>query len=250
MIVKDSQSTLAEALVDEIELRLRNRLSDFECKPIGLATGRTMRSIYSSLVDRLKQWPSDELERLRKGWFSFNLDEYIGLGIDDAQSFISYMARYLGEPLQLSSEQLLIPNGRAKNPHSEALAYREKLVCFGGIGVQLLGLGVNGHIGFNEPPCGAKSLCRVVSLSPSTIKQNAVEFACQEDQVPSRAITLGVEEILQAEDIHLVVTGSEKANILFKLLNSSLSEDLPASWLRLHPNVYIWADKAAIRINK
>ncbi len=246
MIVRANQSDLVEELVDEIELELQKRLFETSPKPIGLATGRTMTSVYSSLLTRLKRWPAHQLESLLEGWCSFNLDEYVGLGVEDIPSFIRYMSCYLGDPLQLGPKQLFIPNGIAKDPNHEAFLYLQKLNSCGGIGMQLLGLGANGHIGFNEPPSGSESSCRVVCLSPFTKKQNAFAFGGEVDKVPDYAITLGIQEILQAEKIHLVVTGQTKASILSKLLNSSVSEDLPASWLKLHSNVYIWADQSAI----
>ena len=114
------------------------------------------------------------------------------------------------------------------------------------MGVQLLGLGSNGHVGFNEPPCGAQVGCRVVKLSAATRAQNAGLFGGDPQQVPEAAITLGLKEILEATEIHLVVTGSGKAAILQKLLQEGPSEQLPASWLRQHGRVWLWVDRAAM----
>ena len=173
---------------------------------------------------------------------SFNLDEYIGLSSGDINTFRFYMNHYLGEPLNLNNDQLRVPNGQAKNPQNEAFSYGNDLKNMGGLGIQLLGLGVNGHIGFNEPPCAKDDACRVVELSLSTRLQNAVSFNNNYTQVPKSAITLGIKEIIKAQEIHLIVTGQSKADILASLLHLPCSEDLPASWLRLHPRVFLWAD--------
>lgn len=238
---------LAESIVDLLEDRLVARLSASDPKPLGLATGRTMEPVYRSLVARLKSWPVVDLQRLVEGWCSFNLDEYIGLSSEDDRSFSYYMTRHLGEPLQINPQKIWLPDGLADNPEHEAFSYMSHLHSFGGVGIQLLGLGVNGHIGFNEPPCLSDSPCRVVSLSESTCRANGFFFEEETQKAPSHAITLGVSEILDAEEIHLVVTGRAKASILYELLHSSCSASLPASWLRLHPNVFLWSDRFAFK---
>ena len=243
--VRKNLNSLVEAVVDAIEDRLRKRLYLRIPKPLGLATGRTMVPVYSSLVSRLKSWPSADLEKLLKGWSSFNLDEYVGLADEDPQGFKSYIMRHLGRPLMLRTDQLKLPNGAGNNPHYQAACYLDQLEKDGGISFQLLGLGSNGHVGFNEPPCGADSSCRVVSLSDSTREQNAFSFGHDVNQVPVQAITLGLKEILVSEEIHLIVTGSSKRQILNKFLYSACMQELPASWLRLHDRVFLWADEEA-----
>ena len=243
-IQKNSES-LVQMLIDVLEDNLRMRLSQLAPKPLGLATGRTMEPIYRALVLRLKSWPTVELEKLLSDWSSFNLDEYVGLSSRDKHSFAAYMLRHLGEPLKLTSEKLRVPNGSSEDPKKEASAYVEELKDCGGVGIQLLGLGVNGHLGFNEPPCSPDASCRVVTLSASTRKQNAFSFQNDYQLVPTNAITLGIHEILSAEEIHLVVTGEAKALILYSLLSEPASEHLPASWLRQHKNLFLWADSAA-----
>ena len=235
-----------EAVVDALEQRLQRRLRASTPKPLGLATGRTMEPIYAALVARLQDWPAAALEQLRRGWLSFNLDEYVGLGADDARSFSAYMARHLGEPLRLSPQQLHLPDGESADPQQQACRYADQLQSFGGVGVQLLGLGSNGHVGFNEPPCGPDASCRVVSLSKSTRQQNAAAFGSDPSKVPLKALTLGLREILEADEIHLIVTGKAKAEILKQLLNSPCTDQLPASWLRHHPRVALWVDQAAL----
>ena len=246
LIVQKNFTDLIGRVVDVLEDRLRRRLVQSAPKPLGLATGRTMEPIYKSLMARLKSWPDIELEKLVKTWCSFNLDEYVGLSESDDASYIAYMIRHIGRPLNLAPNQMRVPNGRSEDPEKEASSYLEELRNWGGVSIQLLGLGVNGHLGFNEPPCGANVSCRVVSLSYLTRQQNAFAFQNNPDLVPAKAITLGLEEILLADEIHLIVSGFSKANILSSLLTDSASEKLPASWLRKHPNMFLWADYEAL----
>ena len=246
LIVQKNFTDLIGRVVDVLEDRLRRRLVQSAPKPLGLATGRTMEPIYKSLMARLKSWPDIELEKLVKTWCSFNLDEYVGLSESDDASYIAYMIRHIGRPLNLAPNQMRVPNGRSEDPEKEASCYLEELRNWGGVSIQLLGLGVNGHLGFNEPPCGANVSCRVVSLSSLTRQQNAFAFQNNPDLVPAKAITLGLEEILLADEIHLIVSGFSKANILSSLLTDSASEKLPASWLRKHPNMFLWADYEAL----
>jgi glucosamine-6-phosphate deaminase len=237
---------LIEAVVDHWERRLRERLELREPKPLGLATGRTMEPFYRQLIDRLQGWPEVERQRLIEGWLSFNLDEYVGMESGSAASFAATMQHSLGHPLGLDPTRLRLPDGAAVDPEAEAGCYARELARAGGLGVQLLGLGGNGHVGFNEPPCGADTHCRVVQLSRATRIQNAAAFGGDPQRVPPQAITLGIGEILQAEEIHLVVTGAGKAAILGSLLRGGETPELPASWLCTHPRFHLWADAAAL----
>ncbi len=243
--VCDSTAQLVQKIIDFLEVRLRERVSGKHVKPFGLATGRTMEPIYSALVERLKSWPNNDLNKLLDDWISFNLDEYLGLKDGDSRSFRSYMERTIGVPLDLNSSKLRIPYGQAQDPHKEASSYLDDLLSFGGLSFQLLGLGLNGHIGFNEPPSGPEDSCRVVTLSSATFKQNAFSFGGDQDIVPRKAITLGMKEILAAEEVHLIVIGKEKSSILYELFCSKCSDQIPASWLRNHQKVFLWADSAA-----
>ncbi len=217
-------------------------------KPFGLATGRTMVPIYRTLVKRLKNWPTAEFEKLRSSWLSFNLDEYVGLSETDLCSFKAYMSEHLVQPLGLNPSQVNIPNGRARNLKEESHSYTKRLSQCGGFSFVLLGLGINGHIGFNDPPCGPESSCRVVTLSGATRQQNAFSFGSSSNSVPKQALTLGISEILQADEIHLIVTGIEKADVLDLLLKSSCSRSLPASWLLKHQRVFLWVDQDALSL--
>ncbi len=215
-------------------------------RPVGLATGRTMEPVYAALVRQLGQLPEAERDRLRERWLSFNLDEYVGLAADDPGSFRSVMRERLIRPLGLDPERVRLPAGLAADPDAEARRYADELAAAGGIGLQLLGLGLNGHVGFNEPPCEADVPCRSVALCETTRRANAPAFGGDPTAVPERAITLGLREILAARSILLVVTGASKAGILRRLLTEPPSPALPASWLRRHPDVTVLADRAAL----
>ena len=213
--------------------------------PLGLATGRTMLPVYSAFVRLLRQLPPPERQALLADWCSFNLDEYVGLGAADPRSFAAFMQVQLGVPLQLPAGALRIPDGRALDPQMEALRYRAELERAGGLGLQLLGLGSNGHVGFNEPPCGPEMPCRALALSPATREQNADAFGGNPDAVPAQAITLGTAEILAADSLLLVVTGAAKAEILHRTLQEPPCEAVPASWIQRHPRLEVVADRAA-----
>ena len=236
---------LMEAIVDHVIDHFDSALEQQRFKPLGLATGRTMEPFYRVLVERLAAWPAPRLAHLKRCWLSFNLDEYVGLPAADDHSFAAYMHDQLGRHLELAPQQLCLPDGMAGDPAQEARRYAAAVQDAGGIGLQLLGLGSNGHVGFNEPPSPAGSRCRVVTLKRATRIQNADAFGGDPDRVPERAITLGLDEILAADEIHLIVTGAAKAEILRTALLDPCRAEVPASWLQLHSRVHLWVDDAA-----
>ena len=245
----DSAADCCERLAERLENHLRQWLLMPLAlrRPLGLATGRTMEPLYAALVRRLMLWSAQDLVELRRRWCSFNLDEYLGVQAGDQCSYSTYMSRHLAEPLQLRPETLHLPNGSAPDGDAAAQSYAAALDACGGVGVQLLGLGSNGHVGFNEPPTAADQACHVVDLSEATRRQNSGLFGGDPAAVPSQAITLGLQEILAADEIHLVVTGAAKADILKRLLTLPAPQPgLPASWLLNHPCVWLWADADAI----
>ena len=245
----DSAADCCDRLAQRLETHLRQWLSMPLAlrRPLGLATGRTMEPLYAALVQRLMLWSAPDLDELRQRWSSFNLDEYLGLPTGDPRRYSTYMSRHLGEPLQLPPETLHLPSGGAADAHGAAQAYAAELNACGGVGVQLLGLGNNGHVGFNEPPTTADQSCHVVDLSDATRRQNSALFGGDPAAVPAQAITLGLQEILAADEIHLVVTGAAKADILKRLLTlPAPQQGLPASWLLNHPCVWLWADADAM----
>ena len=246
---RPTQAQLIDALAALLEEHLRRRLAARSAvKPLGLATGRTMEPLYAAVVQRVAAWSETDLNRLRRAWSSFNLDEYLGLPSADPRGYRHYMDRHLGHPLRLPAGAMHLPDGSSADGQAAAMHYCDALRKQGGVGLQLLGLGSNGHIGFNEPPCRPHLPCRVVQLSDTTRQQNAGMFGGDPGQVPTHAITLGLQEILAAEEIHLVVTGAAKAGILRQLVDTTdPDEHLPASWLRLHQRVWLWVDAAAMQ---
>jgi glucosamine-6-phosphate deaminase len=205
-----------------------------------------MEPVYAALARRVERLPAAEAVELRHHWRSFNLDEYVGLGPEDPGSFAAEMERRLRRPLGLDSASVRLPDGLAPDPAAAAARYGEALLAAGGIGLQLLGLGLNGHVGFNEPPCGPDLPCRCLALSPATRQQNAAGFGGDAAAVPERAITLGLREILAAQELLLVVTGAAKAEVLARLWRLPPNPALPASWLKRHPRLTLVADAAAL----
>ena len=238
----------AKAVAEHVAAVVLEAMLDGSAWPLGLATGRTMEPVYAAVVRRVAALAQQQQEVLRQRWLSFNLDEYVGLSAADPGSFHAVMHRHLLEPLQLASSRLRLPEGLAVDPHVEAERYGAALGAAGGMGLQLLGLGLNGHVGFNEPPSAADSRCRSLDLSDSTRRQNAGAFGGDPAAVPARAITLGLAEILAARRILLVVTGAAKAPVLRALLRQPPGAELPASWLQGHPQVEVIADRAALAL--
>lgn len=238
----------AKAVAEHVAAVVLEAMLDGSAWPLGLATGRTMEPVYAAVVRRVAALEQQQQEGLRQRWLSFNLDEYVGLSAADPGSFHAVMHRHLLEPLQLASSRLRLPEGLAVDPHAEAERYGAALGAAGGIGLQLLGLGLNGHVGFNEPPAAADSRCRSLDLSDSTRRQNAAAFGGDPAAVPARAVTLGLAEILAARRILLVVTGAAKAPVLRALLRQRAGAELPASWLQGHPQVEVIADRAALAL--
>jgi glucosamine-6-phosphate deaminase len=236
-----------EADARAVAAAVADRLLEGCCgsRPLGLATGRTMVPVYAALAQRWAALPQAVRAGLAERWCSFNLDEYVGLAASDPRSFRAFMHHHLVCPLALDPARVKLPDGAAADPRTEAGRYAAALAAAGGVGLQLLGLGLNGHVGFNEPPCHAQARCRALALSPATRLQNAGGFGGDPAAVPEQAITLGLAEILEAEEILLVVTGSAKAGILRQALEQSPSATLPASWLQQHPAVTVIADREA-----
>ena len=234
------------AVAERVASRLLNARRRHPERPLGLATGRTMLPIYAEMARLLALLPAAEQQRLRRDWLSFSLDEYVGLAPTDPRSFHGVIQHHLIEPLGLDPERVHLPSGLAAEPEAEARRYAADLAAAGGIGLQVLGLGLNGHVGFNEPPCGPEAACRCVELSDVTRYQNAAAFGGDPRAVPPRAITLGLAEILAADRILLVVTGAAKAEVLRRVLESPPTPDIPASWLQGHRAVTVIADGPAL----
>ncbi len=206
---------------------------------LGLATGRTMERVYQNLVD---------IHRLEGLNFSqcrtFNLDEYVGIPAEHSGSYRHYMNEHLFSRVNIDLANTHLPNGMAADLKEECRHYEALMAEAGGIDLQLLGMGRDGHIGFNEPLSALRSRTREKALTPITLRQNAAMFGGQVN-VPRRAITMGVGTILDSRRCILLVTGDSKAGIVAKALEGPISSMVSASALQLHPNCQIVVDEEA-----
>ena len=228
------QAALLAARIIAKELRARPDLV------LGLATGRTMELVYAHLV-RLHREQALDFGRCR----TFNLDEYIGLPPDHPGSYRTYMETHLFRQVNLAPGRTHLPDGMAEDFAGESRRYEALIAQAGGIDLQLLGLGADGHIGFNEPLSALLSRTREKALTPATRLQNASMFGGDPDQVPPRAITMGVGTILDSRRCLLLATGAEKAAILAKAVEGPVTAMVTASALQLHPRCTVVADAAA-----
>ena len=218
---------------------IQQQLSAKPDSVLGLATGATPLALYRELVVR-HQATRLTLDQLT----TFNLDEYLGLGPDHPASYAHYMRRHLFGPLQLDPQRTHLPDGLAPDPQAEARRYEAQLQAAGGVDLQLLGIGLNGHIGFNEPGSPLDSRTRVVRLSATTLAANRRHFPA-DAEMPTHAITLGIGNILEARDLLLLATGRAKARAVAEALEGPVTATLPASVLQRHPNVSVILDAAA-----
>ncbi len=203
---------------------------------LGLATGSTPERLYEILIEKRKAGDIS-FEHAT----SFNLDEYVGLSGDDSNSYRYFMDEKLFHGIDIKRENTHIPNGLTQDPTQECENYEAKIAQVGQIDVQILGLGLNGHIGFNEPGTDFSSRTHVVHLDDSTREANARFFNGLAD-VPQEAITMGIASIMEADKIILLVHGEKKAAILRQVVEGSVTNDVPASVLQRHPNVTVITD--------
>ncbi|MEI7731245.1 MAG: glucosamine-6-phosphate deaminase [Verrucomicrobiota bacterium] len=206
---------------------------------LGLATGGTMEAVYRQLVHQHREEKLD---------FSlchtFNLDEYVGLSSEDANSYRQYMNRHLFNQVNMDPRDTHLPNGLAENLDTECANYERLIQKFGGVDLQLLGIGKAGHIGFNEPLSAFRSRTRVKALTPMTIAQNAQYFGGA-DKVPRRAITMGVGTILECRRCLMLAVGADKAEIVAKAVEGPITSMISATALQMHPRCTVVVDEAA-----
>lgn len=209
---------------------------------LGLATGSTPLGVYRQLIDWYNKGDLDFSE-IR----SVNLDEYKGLAADNDQSYAYFMQANLFSQVNIRPENIYIPNGMEEDIPLECSRYNSIIRSLGGIDLQLLGIGNNGHIGFNEPGEAFERETHCVKLTENTIQANARFFDSMDD-VPRYAYSTGIKNIMQARGILLAASGEAKAEALYKALYGPISPAVPASILQLHNNVYIVADEAALSL--
>ncbi len=206
---------------------------------VGLATGGSMRAVYDDLIEQGRTGVLD-LGALR----AFNLDEYLGLAGSDPNAYAFEMRSVFFGPAGIDLARTDIPRGDAPDPVAEAERYEASIRAAGGIDRQLLGLGTNGHIGFNEPGSSFASRTRVVDLAPDTRTANARYFPPGRE-VPTQAITMGIATILEARRIVLLATGPAKAAAVAAMIAGPRHPDCPASALQAHPHVDVILDVAS-----
>lgn len=207
---------------------------------LGLATGSTPLGAYAQLIE----W-------YRKGDLSFaetrsvNLDEYRGLTPDHPQSYRCFMQTNFFDHIDIRPENTYLPDGTAADPAAECRRYNAVLSQLGGVDLQLLGLGHNGHIGFNEPGHAFELGTHLVDLSESTIAANTRFFESR-DEVPRQAFTMGIKSIMQARRILVVVSGADKSDIVRRAFTGPVTPEVPCSILQMHPDVTLVGDEAAL----
>jgi glucosamine-6-phosphate deaminase len=206
---------------------------------LGLATGSTPLGLYRELI-RLHRECGLDFSRVT----TFNLDEYIGLGPDDPQSYRQFMQTNLFDHLNIPREQTHVPDGLARDLADYGGRYESLIRAAGGIDVQVLGIGADGHIGFNEPGSSLGSRTRVKSLARETVRDNA-RFFGGEERVPRLAITMGVGTILDARQCLLLATGPSKAQAIRDTIEGPLTSQITASALQLHPDTVCILDESA-----
>ena len=207
---------------------------------LGMATGSTPVGLYKELV---KMYEAGDLDFSQVT--TFNLDEYIGLAPEHDQSYHYFMNDNLFDHVNIDKTRTFVPNGLEADSDKACSEYNEIIRKQGGVDLQLLGLGHNGHIGFNEPGAAFEKETHCVDLTESTIEANK-RFFESEDDVPRQAYTMGIKNIMQAKKILVVVSGEDKADILKEVLYGPITPEVPASSLQLHNDVPIVADEAAL----
>ncbi|MCQ2753208.1 MAG: glucosamine-6-phosphate deaminase [Bacilli bacterium] len=222
------------AIKDEIAMLLRRKPNAV----LGLATGSSPIGVYDELIKANKAGDIDF-----SNVTSFSLDEYLGLAPTHNQSYRYFMNEHLFNHVNIDKSKTHVPS-TDKNSEDYYQTYDQKIQDHGGIDFQILGIGSNGHIAFNEPGTDFNSLTHIVSLKESTIKDNSRFFASISD-VPTQAVSMGLKSIMNAKKIVIIITGSNKANALKRLMSKEVTTDFPASILNKHPSVTIYADKDA-----
>ena len=209
---------------------------------LGLATGSSPIGTYKQLIDWYNKWDLDFSE-IR----SVNLDEYKGLDASNPQSYAYFMRHNLFDSVNIKLENTNIPNGLETDIEKECTRYNNIIKSLGGIDLQLLGIGNNGHIGFNEPGEAFEKETHCVKLTENTIQANA-RFFSSIGEVPTHAYSTGIKNIMQARSILLIASGEAKAEAMYQALFGPITPTVPASILQLHNNVSIVADEAALSL--
>ncbi|MFP7492384.1 glucosamine-6-phosphate deaminase [Terribacillus saccharophilus] len=220
--------------------RIISKLSTKPDSVLGLATGSTPEGMYEALIKAYKERNVSFAEAV-----TFNLDEYVGLESNDENSYAYYMNKKLFSHIDISPENAHLPNGKSDDLDAACADYERMIENAGGIDLQVIGIGLNGHIGFNEPHTPFEQRTHIVELDETTRNANARFFA-DLDSVPKHAITMGIQNIMESKELLLLVAGEQKASVLERLVYGDKTEAFPASIIKDHPNVTIIADQGAL----
>jgi glucosamine-6-phosphate deaminase len=225
----------AESAAEEVTHIFSKTITSKPNAVLGLATGSTPIPFYKKLVERNHDW---------SGITSFNLDEYIGVAAEHPQSYHFFMNTHLFQHVNIHPEKIHIPDGMAVDPERHCCEYEDKIRAVGGIDLQLLGIGSDGHIGFNEPTSSLASHTRIKTLTARTRQDNARFFA-SENEVPFHVITMGIGTILDTRKVVLLATGKQKALAVAQAVEGPITAMNPASALQLHPSAIFCLDEMA-----
>lgn len=206
---------------------------------LGLATGSTPLKPYNHMI-KLYQDGAVDFSRVT----TFNLDEYCKLDVKDVNSYHSFMHTHLFDHINIPEENINFLDGNAEDLEEECKQYEQRIKKAGGIDIQLLGIGSNGHIAFNEPSDAFQRWSHVVALKESTIKDNS-RFFKSIDEVPTHAVTMGIGSIMQAKRILIIAIGENKAKAIKQLIDGNVTPQCPASVLQFHKDVTLMLDKGA-----
>jgi glucosamine-6-phosphate deaminase len=234
----------ARALARTLGHDIARRLSDNPRLVLGLPTGKTPIPFYQDLV-RLYRAGRVDFSRAT----TFNLDEFVGLESGDPHSYRAFMQRHLFDHVNIARRRIHFLNGAARDLARECAGYERAIQRTGGIDVQILGLGLNGHIGFNEPARALIAGTHRTRLTPATRRANASLFGNRTSAVPRDALSMGMATILHARRVVLIATGASKARCVERMVNGPVTPRLPASFLQLHANAEVWVDRAAAARN-
>ena len=206
---------------------------------LGLATGSTPVGMYAKLGEMCENEELDFSEVQ-----TFNLDEYYPIKVSNRQSYRYFMNEKLFSKINIKLENTHVPNGEAENPELECENYEKAIHSAGGIDLQVLGIGRNGHIGFNEPSENLDAYTHLTDLTENTIEANS-RFFDKDEVIPTKALTMGISTILSAKKIILLANGEAKADVVAELMSKDINTSNPASMLKTHPDVVLICDKAA-----
>jgi glucosamine-6-phosphate deaminase len=230
----------ADLLARRLALEIARALELNPSLVLGLPTGRTPVPLYRELV-RLHDAGDADFSRAS----TFNLDEFVGLPPSDARGYRAFMDRHLFGGVNLSRRRINFLNGAAPDLMQECVRYERAISRAGGIDVQILGLGGNGHIGFNEPGISLVARSHRTALTTQTRRANVALFGHRLADVPREALSMGMATILGSRRIMLVATGAAKARCVQRAIEGPVTPRLPGSFLQLHPHVEIWLDRGA-----